>query len=135
MKDYLALWGEGSSDEHSRTLPTTITVIGERIHAGKNEFAKVELTVLPATTFNVVDSVPEKSELEKLGVGWPDPVVLGLLDVLLTAAQGPLRNIRVILERVWYHEVDSSQGAFRGAGRDAGRKIIEAIDGSMLRRS
>jgi hypothetical protein len=37
-------------------------------------------------------------ELEKLGVGWPDPVILGLLDVLMNAKKGPLRNVRVIVE-------------------------------------
>lgn len=130
MKDYLAHWNEGSPEENSKTLPTPITVIGERIHAGKSEFAKIELTVLPAPTFDVVDLVPEKEDLESLGVEWPDPVILGLLDVLMNAAQGPFRNIRVILERVWYHEVDSSKSAFRKAGQDAGYKIIEAIERS-----
>ena len=76
----------------------------------------------------MVDSVPEKPDLEKLGVGWPDPVILGLLDILMNAEQGSLRNIRVVLERVWYHDVDSSRDAFRCAGRDAGRTIMEAID-------
>jgi hypothetical protein len=127
MKDYLAVWGEGPSDKDPSNLRTPITVIGERTHARSGEFAKVELTVLPAAGFEVVDLVPERHELEQLGVGWPDPVILGLLDVLMNAEHGPLRNVRVVLEGVWYHEVDSSRDAFRNAGRDAGRKIIEAI--------
>lgn len=128
MKDYLALWGESSSDKNSRRLPTSVAVIGERIHTGKSEFAKVELTVLPANTFDVVDLVAEKDDLEKLGVGWPDPVIFGLLDGLMNVKPNPIKNVRVVLERVWYHDVDSSRDAFRHAGRDAGRKIIEAID-------
>jgi translation elongation factor EF-G len=111
----------------TRNLQNPITVVGEHIDKRKREFAKVKLTVSPSEAFDVVDSVPEGPELEKLGVGWPDPVVLGLLDILMNAKQGPLRNVRVVLERVWYHEVDSSRDAFRSAGRDAGRKIIEAI--------
>jgi hypothetical protein len=126
MKDYLAPWD--SSDKNSRNLPNPITVVGEHIDARKSEFAKVELTVRPSEAFDVVDSVPERPDLEELGVGWPDPVILGLLDILMNAKQGPLRNVRVVLERVWYHDVDSSRDAFRSAGRDAGRKIIEAID-------
>jgi translation elongation factor EF-G len=43
------------------------------------------------------------------------------------AKSGPLFKVCVVLEEVWYHEVDSSWQAFRHAGRDAGRKIIEAI--------
>jgi len=128
MKDYLTLWAEGPPNNNSRILATPITVIGERIHGPKSEFARVQLTVHPADTFDVVDCVAEKSELEELGVGWPDPVIFGLLDALMNAEPDPLRNVRVILERAWYHEVDSSRNAFRGAGRDAGRKIIEAID-------
>jgi hypothetical protein len=109
------------------SLLTPITVIGERLHAEENEFAKVHLSVHPAGAFKVVDSVPERSDLEKLGVGWPEPVIFGLLDVLMSAKPHPLRNVRVVLERVWYHEVDSSRNAFRNAGRDAGRKVIEAF--------
>jgi len=84
--------------------------------------------VHPADAFDVVDSVAEKKELEKLGVGWPDPVIFGLHDALMNAEPNPLRNIRVTLQRAWYHEVDSSRNAFRKAGRDAGLKIIAAID-------
>jgi hypothetical protein len=55
-------------------------------------------------------------------------VILGLLDALINADVRPLRKICVTLEHVWYHEADSTQTAFRNAGRDAGRKIIEAIE-------
>jgi hypothetical protein len=97
MKDYLTLWAEGSSDEGSRTLTAPVTVIGEWNHGAKSEFAKVQLTVQPAKDFDVVDAVEQKNELETLDVGWPDPVILGLLDTLMNA--GPLRNVRVTLER------------------------------------
>jgi hypothetical protein len=70
----------------------------------------------------------EKLELEKLGVGWPDPFIFGLLDVLMNAGPDPLKNVRVTLEQAWYHDADSSRNAFRSAGRDAGRKIIAAIE-------
>jgi translation elongation factor EF-G len=126
MKNYLSPWG--SSDENSRKLSNPVTVVGEHISFQKNEFAKVELSVRPAEAFDVLDSVPEKPELEKLAVGWPDPVIMGLLEILMNAERGPLRDFQVVLENVWYHDVDSSRGAFESAGRDAGRKIIEAID-------
>jgi len=128
MKDYLTLWAEGPSDEGSRKLTVPVTVIGEWNRGANSEFAKVQLTVQAAKDFEVVDSVEQKNELEKLGVEWPDPVILGLLDSLMNTDLGPLKNIRVRLERVWYHEVDSSRNAFRNAGRDAGRKILYALD-------
>jgi hypothetical protein len=128
MKDYLTLWVEGPSDEDSRNLAAPVTVIGEWTRAANSEFAKVQLTVQAAKDFEVVDAVEQKKELGKLGVEWPAPVILGLLDSLMNTNLRPLRNIRVTLEHVWYHEVDSTWNAFRNAGRDAGRKIIAVLD-------
>jgi hypothetical protein len=128
MKNYLTLWGDGLPGRNSRILEAPITVIGERIQGSKSEFAKVQLTARPAKTFEVEDSVAEKCELEKLNVGWPDPFILGLLDVLMNVEPQPLTGVRVTLEQVWYHDADSSREAFRNAGRDAGRKVIASID-------
>ena len=128
MKNYLTLWAEGPSDEDSRNLTAPVTVIGEWTHTANSEFAKVQLTVQAAKDFEVVDSVEQKNELGRLGVEWPDPVILGLLDSLMKTDLGPIKNIRVTLEQVWYHEVDSTRNAFRNAGRDAGRKIIAVLD-------
>jgi hypothetical protein len=129
MKDYLSLWADGLPNQPSRVLSVPITVLGKRVRqfGPRAEFAKVQLTVHPSDSFEVIDRVAERSDLEKLGVGWPDCAIFGLLDVLMFAEFGPLFNVRVVLEEVWYHEVDSSWLAFRHAGRDAGRKIIEAI--------
>src|SRR5260370_20083399 len=129
MNDYLSLWAEGLPNQQSRRLPAPITVLGEWIKqlGARGEFAKVELTVHPSESFEVIDRVAERSELEKLGVEWPDCAIFGLLDVLMVTKSGPLYKVCVVLEKVWYHDVDSSWQAFRHAGRDAGRKVIEAI--------
>lgn len=127
MKDYLALWGGEIPTGRIQALPAQVTVMGAQISASKSEFAKVRLTVRPSNTFDVIDAVNERDELEKLNVAWPDPVVFGLLDVLTNAKQGPLISLSVTLEDIWYHEVDTSKNALRSAGRDAGYKIIEAI--------
>jgi hypothetical protein len=131
MKDYLALWAKGVPNRRSRVLTAPITVVGERKKAlgPKSEFARVQLTVHPADAFEVSDNVAERRELEELGVEWPDPVIFGVLDVLMRTEPDPLSSVRVILEEAWYHDVDSSENAFRHAGRDAGEKIIKAIAG------
>lgn len=127
MTDYLKLWADGLLKRRSLTLKSKITVVGERNqHLGPRfEFAKVQITVEPAPSFEVVDIVPGNEELRQLG--YPDWAVFGLLDVLIVAESSPLTNIRVILEKVEHHPVDSSQMAFRQAGRDAGRKIMQAM--------
>lgn len=138
MKDYLSLWAEGLPNQQSRLLAAPITVLGERIKqlGPRGEFARVQLTGHPSESFEVIDRVVERGELEKLGVGWPDCAIFGLLDVLMFTKFGPLYKVCVVLEKVWYHEVDSSCQAFRHAGRAAGRKIVETIandtDGSQL---
>jgi hypothetical protein len=50
-----------------------------------------------------------------------------LLDILMLADPAPLFKVRVVVERVWYHHVDSTQNASCNAGRDAGRKLLEKI--------
>ena len=73
-------------------LAEPISVIGERKkHFGpRSEFAKVKMTVHPSSALEVIDGVAESAELEKLGVGWPDSVFFGLLDVLMLAEPHPL---------------------------------------------
>jgi hypothetical protein len=133
MKDYLTVWAEGQPNERSRILASPLTVVGEWTHGPKSEFAKVQITLHPSAAFEVVDAVAERRELESLNVGWPDPFVFGLLDELMNAEGGPLRDVRVTLEHAWYHELDSTVSAFRKAGRDAGRKIIQAADENRAR--
>ena len=95
MKDYLSLWAQGLPDQHSRLLSAPITALGKRIRklGPRCEFAKVQLTLHPSDLFEVVDSVAERSELEKLGVGWPDCVIFGLLDELMFTEFGPLYKV------------------------------------------
>jgi hypothetical protein len=132
VKEYLRLWAGELPNQPSRLLSAPITVVGERIkHFGpKSEYARVELTVRPSGSFEVIDLVAERNELEKLGVGWPDSIVFGLLDALMFTKSGPLYNVCVVLEKARYHEVDSSRSAFRHAGRAAGSKIVAALEGN-----
>jgi hypothetical protein len=130
VKNYLDLWDEEWRKQQSIALPKPISVIGERDrHFGpKSEFARIRLTAYPAQDFEVEDRVTEKADLEKLNVGWPDCAIFGLLDELMLAEPSPLYKIRLVLEEAWYHEAGSSRNAFRQAGRDAGRKILESIN-------
>lgn len=134
MRNYLGLWAEGLLERKSVLLAAPVSVLGEREKrfSPKSEFAKVQLSVHPAESFDVRDVVAERNELERLGVRWPESVIFGLLDVLMLAEFGPLYKVLVVLEKSWYHEVDSSENAFRNAGRDAGLKIIETMKQQRL---
>jgi hypothetical protein len=127
LKDYMMLWAEGLPMRSSLTLRAAINVTGERNkHLGpRYEFAKIALSVQPASTFEVVDSVPEDEELRR--EGYLDWAVFGLLDVLMLSEPFPLHKLRIVFESAEYHPVDSSPIAFLHAGRDAGRKIIDSL--------
>ena len=132
--NYLELWIANLGQRRSVRLSRAITVIGHREkHFGpRSEYAEVVMTIGPAEDLDVVDNVPWRKELEALGIAWPQCVVFGLLDILMFAEFGPLYKIRITLDDAAYHEVDSSENAFREAGRDAGRKIIETVKRDRL---
>lgn len=127
MKDYLALWSKNLSSSSEFPLRTAISVTGERDqHLGPRwEKAKIWLTIEPAESFEVIDAMPEDKELQSFG--YPDWAIFGLLDVLMVALSAPVRNVRITLEKGEYDPIDSCPMAFRQAGRDAGRKIIAAL--------
>jgi hypothetical protein len=126
LKDYIALWAQDLIGQSSLSLNATIRVTGERDQpvGPRREIARVTLTAQPAPTFEVVDMVPESSDLRQCG--YPECVVFGLLDVLMVAHSSPLCNVKVILEIADFHPIHSSAKAFRHAGRDAGRQIFAA---------
>lgn len=134
MKDYLERWVGGLLRRSSVRLQQGITVVGHREeHFGpRSEFARVVMTINPAEEFDVVDNVPCRKELESLGVAWPMCVVFGLLDVVMFAEFGPLYKIRITLDDAAYQDVESSENAFREAGRDAGRNVIEVAKRDRL---
>jgi hypothetical protein len=104
--------------------PVTVTGVWDR-HAGpKLEFAKIQLKAEPAERFDVDTArLTDAPSLER--DGYVSAAIFGLLDVLLTMAPYPLTNLRVILTAAEAHPINSSQMAFRMAGRDAGHKLIE----------
>lgn len=132
--DYLDLWFANQPRPDSMRLARGITVVGHREKplGPRSEFARVEITVEPAEELSVVDNVPCRKELEALGVAWPQYFVFGILDILMFAEFGPLYKIRINLDDAAYHDVDSSANAFREAGRDAGRNIIETAKRDRL---
>jgi hypothetical protein len=135
MKDYLRHWADSILETRSEILAEPVTAVGEvDRHLGPRwEFAKIQLTAYPSESFQMQDATPQREELERLGIRWPDCIVFGLLDVLMLREYLPLYNLRVVLEQAWWSEVDTSENAFRRAGRDAGRKLIEAMKEKKLR--
>jgi len=125
MKDFLQSWSEDLCSSSPLSLRATVEVLGERSAdiGPRSEKAKVRVVAHPADRFEVVNKMSKTEALDRLG--HPEAVVFGILDVLMVSMTAPLRNVRLVLDQVEFDPIRSSAMAFRQAGRDAGRKIVE----------
>lgn len=133
--DYLNRWAENVVSRSSLSLREAIEIEGVRdAHLGPRwEFAKIRLRAEPCVDFDArIELGSRQAKFEK--EGYAEAAVLGVLDVLLVSGQSPLKNVRVTLFDAEDHEVDSSPNAFRMAGRDAGKKLLDAAIAQMLQR-
>ena len=133
MKDYIELWKQNVTARRAQTVESAIEITGERDkHLGaQHEYAKVTIYVEPSDHFEVVDLVESANRARE--EGFPHNFMFGLLDMLMTMEHGPLTRIRVTLKTAEYDPINSSSIAYWGAGRDAGRKLQDAIVASLRR--
>ncbi len=117
-------WLGGLPGGPALPLPRACEVYGQRDqHLGPTwERAGVRVLVEPADRLKVVlGSVRRTDESYRL---FAEAAVMGLLDVLLAVKPNPVRDVRISILRLDIDPIESSQSAFRNAGRDAGFKVI-----------
>jgi elongation factor G len=122
--NYLKEWSSSVISLPSAKLRKAVEVEGLRDkHLGPRwEYAKVKLRIEPAESFEVGFEMPRIAGSER--ATFMDAVIMGLLDVVVVMETSPMIDIRVTLVELIEHEVDSSQRAFRMAGRDAGQNLL-----------
>ena len=99
----------------------------QKKHLGPRlEYAAIELKVEPSDCFEV-DFSDRLKNINDESKELLDAAVYGILDVILTHLIQPLRNIKINILSANIHPVDSNKMAFRKAGRNAGKKILESI--------
>lgn len=126
MNSVLDSWLSDVRARPAIRFPRAIVADGERTaHLGpRNEFAKVLAKFEPADAFECsMGDVPGDAD----SVAFAEAAVLGALDVLITSAPYPILKVRVVIERIEVDPVDSSEQAFRLAGRDAALKALGVI--------
>jgi hypothetical protein len=134
MKDYVQLWLETLRDRcqdrvrHKDTVPARIEVVGQMNNHGDPNWVKaaVRMVVEPSDTFEVVDEVERVDALREFD--HPDYIMIGLLSVLMTARYSPIFKVKITLKAVTIDPIETTRAAFEVAGRDAGRKIVAAMD-------
>lgn len=132
--NYLTMWTMNVLSRQSHKISKSIYVEGVRdvYTGGRLDKAKVGFLIEPSGEFVVsinVDS-PYLSVLQQYNM--LDAGIFGLLDILLVGSDYPLTKIKLTLNKIDYDPVASSQMAFRLAGRDAGRKVIDMITRNPL---
>jgi hypothetical protein len=124
--NYLEKWAQSIIRRTSNTLKAPVEIEAVRdAHLGPRwEYAKVRLRIEPAETFEVRSEVEIMDDTVRQT--YLDATIFGLLDVLLVAEASPLIRISVCVTALEQHEIDSTPMAFRMAGREAGRKLLQA---------
>ena len=121
MKDYVQLWYDHLRARHRDTVPGRIEVVGQANNHGDPNWPKavVRLEAEPAETFEVVDEVKDNF--------YADDIIIGLLNVLMTARWSPILKVKVTIKEVKIDPIESNRLAFQIAGRAAGEKLLAAM--------
>ena len=125
MKSYLERW---TSDIASRQ-PVSVAVSGrvegvrDKTLGPRSDYARIVVAFEPSKSLIIECSASNRRELES--DDYLDYAVFGLLDILMTATAYPVRNIRLNIVEAEIHPIHANKLAFRWAGRDAGRRILE----------
>ena len=121
--NYIGLWLEDIRARPSLTLKSSLQVqaLHDKHLGPRSEYAKVDILFEPAPQFEVVTQVD-------VGKGYVNSIVFGLLDILLASGQYPLKDIRVVIKGIETDPINSSQMAFRLAGRRAGMLLMESLE-------
>ena len=92
----------------------------------RTEFAKFTAIVELARMFEASFQLPQ-SQLTSERQVFLDQAIFGLLDILMTRPTYPLRDIRVRVIEAEFDPIHATASAFRQAGRDAGRKLLDVL--------
>ncbi len=119
-------WVEDVTRRQPESIRRPVRVTGERNqHLGPRwEYAQIEVIAEPADHWDVSIELPGEDFANPDRNRWLREAILGILDVLMTKPIQPVLKIRLRLVGAKFDPVDSTEHAFRLAGRDAGEKLL-----------
>ncbi len=128
MSSYLERWAHDAISRPSLSLARSVHVEGVRqAHLGpRMESARVQLLLEPAQEFQVAVELPSLNASPEQA-HFVESAIFGFLDVVLHAEPRPYKDMKLRVLGVEVDPVSSSLIAFRLAGRDAGRKFLDAL--------
>src|SRR5262245_23832289 len=127
IMNYYRQWLDDIASRPSVTWKWARSARGEcRRHTGPSIwFAGVQLELTPSDEFVVDDKLESKVREYAQKTGWYDQIVFGVYDVLMIQTITPFRNFKLSILAIDFNHIESNAIAFRLAGRDAAKKLIE----------
>ena len=104
----------------------TVEGVCKDVQGDRAQYAKVTLRFSPASKMAFGHSIGGKKPSVAETVLWQRSVYLGVLDVMLAHAPTPITGFRCEIEEMDFHMVDSSNDAFRLAGRQAALEFLKS---------
>jgi hypothetical protein len=86
--------------------------------------AKVKIAIAPSPELEIVDRLSSEISRQIKDAECFDPIVYGVLDVMMTALSSPVRTFRLSILDAVYDDIHSSPMAFRLAAREAAKAIL-----------
>jgi hypothetical protein len=91
---------------------------------GRFLFAKVGMVFSPSNELIFDVSIPEALKQRCQQENWLDAINCGVLDIMLALSATPITLFKCVIDNIEFHEIDSSQQAFRLAARYAAEDFI-----------
>lgn len=134
MNDLMQKWARSLVAAKSRLLTRSARVEGVRkAHLGpRMDYARIEFLLEPSDELEVVvqvasiDASEEKQQLIQ-------EAIYGFLDVVMMAEPYPVKKMRITVVGAEFDPVSSNLMAFRLAGRDAAKKLLDEMQAEPYR--
>ena len=86
--------------------------------------AKVKIAIAPSPELEIVDRLSSGKSRQIKNAECFDPIIYGVLDVMMTALSSPIQTFRLTILDAVYDDIHSSPMAFRLAAREAAKAIL-----------
>lgn len=103
------------------------------VTGGRCLYAKVLLEVLPSNDLIFEDQTKKNKRSLLDHEAWTEAAFLGILDYMLVMPITSISRFHCVIKELDFHDIDSSSLAFRLAGRNAAKKILEAEGGAFYK--
>ena len=128
MKNYIQNWYDKLNSRTSIRIKHTSVVEGiSDKHLGPRiEYAKVVFECTPSDEFEV-DFGKFQSRTNEFELLFLEAAISGFIDIAMLNEPHPLRCVHLKIVHVDFDEMNASEIAFRHAGQDAAKKVLESM--------